>query len=132
MEDKDDIELLFASVFPQILATQAPALERLRGAAEIRIATAPPQIWRLVGGASPWLKKGAVRGRTPDVVLTIAPSFLARVLRPELGPLDVAGAVARGELQVDGALPELSAIAAALEPERLLPLLLARPLGRRP
>jgi len=123
VQDKDDIDLLFDSVFPQILATQAVELERLKGCAEIRIATCPPRVWRLVGGPGPWLKKGAVRGRTPDVVLTIAPSFIGRVLRPELGSLDLARAVAEGELQVVGALPALSAIAERLEPGRLLPLL---------
>lgn len=131
MKDKDDIELLFSSVFPEILATQASALRRLKGCAEIRIATAPPQIWRLVGGDGPWLKRGAVRGRVPDLILTIAPSFLGRVLHPELGPLDVARAVAEGELRVAGALPELSAIAEALDPARVLPQLMARPIPKR-
>lgn len=121
MQDKDDTDLLFDLVFPQILATQAGQLERLKGCVEIRLATRPPRIWRLVGGPAPWLKKGAVRGRAPDVVLTIAPSFLERVLHPELGPLDLARAVAEGELQVVGVLPGLTAIAEGLEALRRPP-----------
>lgn len=120
----DEADLLFGRLFPRILLHQSEKLRTFRGAVELRVSTDPPRVWRLLGGAPPWLKSGPVEGRAPDVVLTLSPRLVKRIVRGG-EPLDFDRALADGDLVVKGSLPELAEL--EIDPAKLLPRLAAEP-----
>jgi hypothetical protein len=115
----DEADLLFGRLFPRILVHEADKLRALEGSVEFRVTTDPPRIWRLQGGAPPHLRSGPVEGGAPDVVFTMSPALVKRIVRG--GDIDLVRARTNGELAVEGSLPAL--LSFELDPAKLLPKL---------